>query len=180
MMPVTNGIDTARFLRDQQDDGFIIFLTAERNYAVESYQVHAFYYLLKPADTATLSPLLDKCIENIRSEGSDTITVNGSEGLRSIPVSDINYVCIRDRRAQYHLTDGSVVETVTLRIPFKTLVQELVEQSRFVMCGAALVINVMHVREVNWEEVAHFKSGEKISLPHAAAETLKKALRREG
>lgn len=178
MMPAVNGIDTAHFLREKGDDAHIIFLTAERDYAVESYQVHAFYYLLKPADSTTLYPLLDQCIARIRSEGDDVITVKDNDGMHSIAVSEINYVCISERRARYHLTDGSEVETVTLRVPFKTLVKELTELKQFVMCGASLLVNAGHVKEISWDETVHFANGEKICLPHSAVDVLKKALTR--
>mgnify|MGYP000712500954 CR=1 FL=1 len=45
-----NGIDTARRLRKLGVEAPIIFLTASPDFALESYEVEASGYLLKPAD----------------------------------------------------------------------------------------------------------------------------------
>ena len=48
LMPEMNGLEVASTLRMLKDDGKIIFLTATLDYAVASYDVRAFYYLVKP------------------------------------------------------------------------------------------------------------------------------------
>ena len=47
IMPKMNGIELGLKLRSINSDGVIIYLTTSRDYAVESYLVQAFYYLLK-------------------------------------------------------------------------------------------------------------------------------------
>lgn len=53
----------ARKLRDIQFKAPIIFLTAHADYAVESYEVYAAGYLLKPYDTNKLILLLDEVLQ---------------------------------------------------------------------------------------------------------------------
>lgn len=53
----------ARKLRDIQFKAPIIFLTAHADYAVESYEVYASGYLLKPYDTNKLTLLLDEVLQ---------------------------------------------------------------------------------------------------------------------
>lgn len=48
IMPLFNGIDAAKELRIHDQNVPVIFLTSSREYAVDSYDVHAFYYLMKP------------------------------------------------------------------------------------------------------------------------------------
>jgi len=50
-------------LRDIQFKAPIIFLTAYAYYAVESYEVQAAGYLLKPYDTNKLTLLLDEILQ---------------------------------------------------------------------------------------------------------------------
>ena len=57
---IMNGMKIARKLRDIQFKAPIIFLTAHADYAVESYEVYAAGYLLKPYDTNKLTLLLDE------------------------------------------------------------------------------------------------------------------------
>lgn len=48
VMPLLNGMDTARELRAQDTAVKIIFLTSSPEFALESYEVRAQDYLLKP------------------------------------------------------------------------------------------------------------------------------------
>lgn len=50
MMPLLNGMDAARELREHNLISKIIFLTTSPEFAIESYDVDASGYLLKPVD----------------------------------------------------------------------------------------------------------------------------------
>jgi DNA-binding LytR/AlgR family response regulator len=56
------GLDAARALRERDSDCTIIFTTSSRDFAVESYEVQAQGYLLKPIVYDELSSLLDRVI----------------------------------------------------------------------------------------------------------------------
>ena len=45
-----NGIDTARALREKQEDMVVIFITGVKEYVFEAFDVSAFHYLLKPVE----------------------------------------------------------------------------------------------------------------------------------
>ena len=59
IMPLLNGMDTARELRNDNQIVPIIFLTSSREFAVDSYEVKAFHYLIKPVDDVKLFRTLD-------------------------------------------------------------------------------------------------------------------------
>ena len=63
VMPEINGIVLAEKLREDGFAGEIIFLTISNDYAVESYAVNAFHYLLKPAEQNSVSDVLRKLTE---------------------------------------------------------------------------------------------------------------------
>ena len=48
LMPLLNGIETARAIRERDKKVKIVFLTATAEFAVDSYTVKADNYLLKP------------------------------------------------------------------------------------------------------------------------------------
>mgnify|MGYP000579813685 CR=1 FL=1 len=58
IMPLLNGIDTAREIRSMGLTVPVIFLTSSREFALDSYDVKAFHYLLKPVNTLKLFFLL--------------------------------------------------------------------------------------------------------------------------
>ena len=63
LMPGLNGIETGRQLRETGDGGEIIYLTSSNDFASESYDVRAFFYLLKPVDKQRLFQVLDRALE---------------------------------------------------------------------------------------------------------------------
>ena len=58
-MEGTNGIDTARKLREQAPTLPIVFVTSSKEYVWQSFPVHPFDYLLKPFEQARIRQLLD-------------------------------------------------------------------------------------------------------------------------
>lgn len=68
-MPDLNGIELARMLKDVPA---IIFTTAYSEYALESYEVSAVDYLLKPVTLPRFIQAIDKAIVRINGTGSTT------------------------------------------------------------------------------------------------------------
>lgn len=68
IMPLLSGIDTARELRNMhQTVSPVIFLTSSREFAVDSYEVKALNYLIKPIDRAHLFLTLDEFLRTYNS-----------------------------------------------------------------------------------------------------------------
>lgn len=61
IMPMLNGMDTARELRQKDTAVRIIFLTSSPEFALESYEVKAQGYLLKPVGYEKIKEILDEC-----------------------------------------------------------------------------------------------------------------------
>lgn len=61
MMPLLNGMDAAREIRKTDQVVKIIFLTSSPEFALESYDVKASGYLIKPTNYERLCSLLNDC-----------------------------------------------------------------------------------------------------------------------
>lgn len=72
VMPGISGMDVARELRASSESVRIAFLISSPEYAVDSYEVHAAEYLLKPVSRARLERLLDECA---RADGGEAPSV---------------------------------------------------------------------------------------------------------
>ena len=75
IMPVLNGIDLAREIREFDKVSPIIFLTSSPEFAVESYSVKAADYLVKPIDKERLFCALDEILEQRETEQDKFIIV---------------------------------------------------------------------------------------------------------
>lgn len=56
-----NGMETARKIRLWDTSCHIIFVTTSSDFAVDSYEVKATYYLIKPTTEEQVSKALDRC-----------------------------------------------------------------------------------------------------------------------
>lgn len=59
-MPGENGVSVAKHLRRLGDDMPIIFVTGEREYILEGYEVEALHYLIKPVQEKKIFECLER------------------------------------------------------------------------------------------------------------------------
>ena len=62
-MPLMNGIETARKIRQLDPDVLIIFVTCMAQYAIEGYSVRALDYILKPVHYYSFASKMDQVME---------------------------------------------------------------------------------------------------------------------
>ena len=72
IMPLLSGMDTARELRQADTAVRLVFLTSSPEFALESYEVRAFDYLLKPVTYERLAQLLDE-LSSMRPAATDEL-----------------------------------------------------------------------------------------------------------
>ncbi len=92
VMPGMNGIELAAEIRSKDQVAKIIFLTSSAEFAVESYSVGAFNYLLKPIQKDKLFSALEKIENKICSSLKQYIVVKTLTGLDKIFKHDLTYI----------------------------------------------------------------------------------------
>ena len=173
LMPELSGIDTGRRLRALGEGGEIIYLTSSNDFAADSYDVHAFFYLLKPVGEAKLFQVLDGAVEKLNRRRSSAVVVTTGDGPRRILLERIRYVERVGRCMRYYCTDATI-DSQTIRVSFREAAASLLADQRFYLCGASFVLNFQHVTGVNGQ-VALLDNGQAVSLPRTAATEFKKA-----
>ena len=151
LMPEMNGYEAAVTLRMMRDEGKIIFLTATSDYAVSSYDVNAFYYMLKPANKDKLFQVLDNALKSISTAPS--FQVKTKTGAKNLRLEDILYVDLQDRCLHYHLRNAPTAVTPVLRTSFKETVAPLLTDKAFVLCSASKLVNMAYVDAMDTESI---------------------------
>ncbi len=109
-MPVINGLQIANLLSNKH----LIFTTAYRDYAVESYNLEVIDYITKPVQKDRLEKAFRK-IEKLTKESkpvSEYITLNSEKGKSIINTNDIFYITVSDvdsRDKIIHFKDESTL-----------------------------------------------------------------------
>lgn len=173
LMPELSGIDTGRRLRALGKGGEIIYLTSSNDFAADSYDVRAFFYLLKPVNEEKFFQVLDAAAENLKRRRSNAVAVTTADGPRRILLERIRYAERVGRFIRYYCTD-TTIDSQTIRVSFREATAALLADRRFCLCGASFVLNFQHVAGVNGQ-TALLDNGQAVVLPRASATEFKKA-----
>ena len=173
LMPEFSGIEIGRRLRALGDGGEILYLTNSNDFAADSYDVGAFFYLLKPVEEEKLFRVLAGAVEKLLWKKNRSMLVNTMQGPRCVLFQKIRYAERIGRGIRFFCTDA-VVDSTTIRVPFREAMAPLLEDRRFCLCGASFVVNFQYVTGVNGPIVI-LDDGQSLALPKAAATDFKKA-----
>lgn len=141
----------------------LYIITSSEEFAIDSYKVNAFNYILKPVEKDELFSTLDSAIEAISKRKYKYILVKTKESSVKINFDNIMYAELSKRAVIYHLTNGKTVKSTSIRTNFSDTVRELLCDSRFISCGASMVANMHHISEVENEAII-FNETHKIHL----------------
>lgn len=137
---IMNGMKIARKLRDIQFKAPIIFLTAHADYAVESYEVYAAGYLLKPYDTNKLTLLLDEVLQRSVQK---RIAVKVKKQHRYLEINDIMYAESDKHVLNIHLKDSRVIQT-TEKL---SELEKMINSKRFIRCHQSYLVNMDYIKD---------------------------------
>ena len=149
VMPLINGIDVAREIRQNDKNVKIVFLTSSPEFAVESYTVKANNYLLKPLDEEKLY----QCINEFHGEISSnarTVTVKGVHSVHKIPLTSVEYVEAQNKRIIFKLKDGDSIESTE---PLHVHENVLSLHDGFFKCHRSYIININHIDTYTAKEI---------------------------
>lgn len=146
LMPGFTGIETAREIRESNEKIPIIFLTTSQEFAVESYRVHAFDYLMKPVDQKTLFETLDRVYAVTESTLENSIMVQTAKAVYVISLSQIEFVEINNRTLSFHLIDGTVKSIAGRLSDYE---DALLKHPEFLKIHRSYIINMDFMKGLN-------------------------------
>ena len=88
LMPELNGMEAARKLRSLQYNGGIIFTTSSTEYAMDSYEVNALYYLHKPYARSHFENAMSRC-GTLLKKAKPQFTFTFRKKMVTLPYEDI-------------------------------------------------------------------------------------------
>ncbi len=160
MMPDMNGIELGLTLRNAGFDGKILYLTFSEDYAIDAFKAKAFNYIVKPVKKNTFFSAMDEVIASVVPTAEKNLIVKTKEGSIKLSFDSILYADLNKRAITYHLVSEKNIEGTTIRVTFAEAVQELLQDERFVLCGASMVVNLHHINMVENDAIL-FRNGSK-------------------
>lgn len=136
-----SGLDTTFAIRKLDPFVIIIFTTATRDYAVDSYKIRASGYLVKPITYEDFSETLSLIdLKKVREQ--HFIQIKSGYELIKIPLNDIIYCDICGHYVQIHTTNLGIPRS---RMTFQALTAMLSPYPEFLLCYRGCIINMNNI-----------------------------------
>lgn len=150
IMPLLSGMDTARELRNDNQTVPIIFLTSAREFAVDSYEVKAFHYLIKPVDEIKLFHTLDDFLRTITLPKT-FFTAQTDKGFCKIVVDDVDYLEAQNKEVLVYLSNG---RTLAIREQFSKCEEIFSLENGFFRCHRSYIVNLNNIEQFTKSEIS--------------------------
>lgn len=164
LMPNTNGIQAAEEIRRRDEEMEIVFCSTSREYAVDSYNVRARNYILKPIDRRKFFAVMDQVISAMTLGCQNGFWVRDKQGgISRIVHSRLQYCEVIRKEILFHMTDN---HTVICRKSLVELMQDLGDADNFFQPHRSYLVNMDHVQRVTKTELI-LTGGKTIPLSRA-------------
>ena len=144
-----NVIETAEKIVKLSPSSIIVFISASPEYAVEAYEVNAFYYLTKPLDAVKFKSVLEKCIKRIASLDNVYVNLKAVDGFSKIYLKEIVYCFTSGHKITVVLSDGSQLISYMKMAEF---LDACGHDKRFLQTHKSFAVNLDYVKSVSRKE----------------------------
>ncbi len=169
LMPGVNGISVAKDIRQYDNNVKIIFLTSSPEYAVQSYTVGAYFYLMKPICEDHLFKLLDNAFSEYEKDKDNCLILRCKNGINRIEVCQLEYCEVVHRTIFIHLTNGKVLECAGC---LEELSRQLEAFGRFLRPHRSFLVNMEHIQNLSYRAII-MSSAAEIPLPRGKYNEIK-------
>ena len=143
-MDGTDGIETAKRLRQRDEDTILIFITGIREYVFEAFDVAAFHYLLKPIEEDKFREVFHRAereMEKRKTKRWETVFIKTRNRSFTLEKDSILYVESRGKKVEIHTT-GEIIEAYASMNEMEGQLGE-----SFYRCHRGYLVNMVYVAE---------------------------------
>lgn len=149
-MEGVNGIDTARELRRKAEDAVVVFVTANKEYVFDAFDVSAFHYLLKPVEEKKFTEVFERAAlesEKRNMRKNEQLFIRTRDRGITLDTKDILYVESRGKKVEIH----TMKESLEIYGSMNEL--EIQLGSSFFRCHRGYLVNMAHIGEYDSESI---------------------------
>ena len=157
-----NGIEAARMYRKQQEDTVLVFITRNREYVFEAFEVSPFYYLPKPIEETKFLEIFDRAAREALKRnhwGQETLLIRTKSRSFTVHRNDIRYIENRGKKVEiYTVEDEGPIE---IYATMAELTRKLGEG--FYRCHRGYLVNMAYIAEFDSDSIS-LAGGAKVYL----------------
>ncbi len=154
-MPMIDGMEAAKKIREKDTDVIIVFITSLAQFALAGYDVQAFDFLVKPIEQNEFNLKFHRILKKVTaigrrdSQGSKSILVSTGKEKRKILIDDISFIESQGHHVYIHLLS----ETEPTRC-YDSLskFEKNLPNNMFVRCNNCYLVNLRKVKQISGYE----------------------------
>lgn len=171
-MSEMNGMELGKEIRKANSEMYIIFITSYAEYAVESYMIEAYQYILKQDLEYRLPDVARRLIRMIDLDSKQFRMLKINEGTVKLYYKDIIYI-YKDKGGKY-VTFVTVDNEYRERIPLRQVFEEL-KSKTFVMVERGYIVNMKHIHRLSGDTI-YLENNQSVKISRAKLVDVKKEI----
>ncbi len=152
------GMEAAVYLRRQNRDCKLIFLTVSTEHCLEGFRVNACHYLIKPFTVHDFTEAMERChlLPPYDVPYLDVLY----DGIElKLNTESILYIQVQKRKVLIHTLD----QVLIVNGPFHALIKPLLNDKRFLLCIQGILVNMDYI--ISQEETVFIvKNGDRLPI----------------
>lgn len=166
------GIEFGKIVKEKYPDIYLVFLTSHPEYAVQSYALEAYQYILKSEMEERLPLIFRKMIQILEDSKEKYVVVKTRFEAHKIYHKDIIY--IRKQKGEKYAVFCTPYGEYTERASLEQIIKEL-NSDKFIMVERGYVVNYHHIVCVKGNEI-HLSNKEKVEISRAKITAVKERI----
>lgn len=143
-MKIINGMDTARKIREFDQNLEIIFMTSFSEFMQEGYEVKAYRYILKPISERKISRNILPCINEIMKKKNNYLTINVKNYVDRIKIDSIVYIETDRPNILIYTNDNKYTTKMSI-----SKIDKILREHGFFRCHNSYIVNLKLVESMN-------------------------------
>ncbi|MGN1405241.1 MAG: LytR/AlgR family response regulator transcription factor [Erysipelotrichaceae bacterium] len=148
-MPLIDGLETARLLREKDEEFTLAFTTSHEQYAVKGYDVAAWRYYVKPINKDQLTRDLLPKIKKIVQNKNRNLFFRSENSTECISMEDICYI-------ETAINHKVIIHTIERNIQiYKNMneVERNLDSALFFRCHTSYIVGFRYIKKIDKNEV---------------------------
>lgn len=140
-MDYMDGISLAKKIREEQEDAYIVFITAYLQYAIEGYSVKAYQYIPKEELKGKLNATIKLIDVELHRKEDTYIAIETNSRYEKIFCQDIYYIYKEAKNAIFVTKQGRTQIRMTLQDVYSRL-----RQNEFIYIDRSYIVNIRYIK----------------------------------
>lgn len=166
-----DGLELGKRVLEKQPDIFLIFVTSYPEFAVESYVLDAYQYILKSDMEWRIPEIVGRLVRKISEQAKPYLFVGGTSKQR-ICRDEIIYVykSKSEKYVQYITVNGEYRERITL-----SQVMEKLQSNEFILVARGYIVNIKYIVKMDGNTI-YLENGAKVIISRARFSKVKEKI----